>query len=362
MMFRVVVSVLGLGLVLCSAFPLSVAARSSLGDQDSRIERWLDRGAALVGFAKAGDRASATSRDVTSISPVVVKASYRDRRRVERKPGGSLQDTASTGSDSMSIGSAGAGSEDTPPMMPGDWYSYAFPNLSTLGIVVGKAFPELGDPRAKTSFVTASQLRDLLMPRRVLKSVGTFPDGPEGGFSHLRIEVSHSQHLLKLLGISYFGRNEVLYRCRVGLGDPRNFPTPKGMYFVTHIYDDHPWWIPPPNRSWAWGQSPSKTVYGGTMAPLLKKRPLRSRKKYGNFEDLVARQVTLEDYGYRFHGTNAPRSIGRNQSHGCVRMRPKDAKSVADFIKEYVGTAGRGETENGTFVKLRAPVRLQIIK
>jgi hypothetical protein len=35
---------------------------------------------------------------------------------------------------------------------------------------------------------------------------------------------------------------------------------------------------------------------------------------------------------------------------------------VADFIKEYVGTAGRGETENGTFVWLRAPVRLQIIK
>ena len=332
MMFRVVVSVLGLGLVLCSVFPLTVAAGSSVGDEGSPIERWLNRGAALVGLLQAGDHSSATPQDVTSISPVLVKASYRGRG--QRQPQKSPEETASTGGDSVSMGSVAPEREDTPPMMPGDWYSSAFPVLSTLGIVAGRAFPELDDPRAKTAFVKASQMRDLLMPDRVLNSVGTFPDGPQGRFSHLRIEVSHSQHILKLLGISYFGRNAVLYQCRVGLGDPRNFPTPTGMYFVTHIYDDHPWWIPPPNRSWAWGQSPSKNVYGGTMAPLLKKRPVRSRKKNGNFEDLVARQVTLEDYGYRFHGTNALRSIGRNQSHGCVRMYPKDAKSVADFIKE----------------------------
>jgi hypothetical protein len=362
MMFRVPAFLLGLGLVLSFAFPLNVGARSSLVNEESAIERLLSRGASLIRYHRASDRAPEESQGVGSISPVIVKAAYRERGGEAWERRGTLEREAAIGSDSRRIDSAGPESEDSPPVTPGDWYSQAFPMLSTLAFLRSGDASAAGDPRSKPIFVKASQLRDLLMPRRVLKSVGAFPDGPEGGFSHLQIEVSHSQHTFRLLGVSFFGRKAVLYRCKVGLGDPRNFPTPTGMYFVTHIYDDHPWWIPPTDRAWAWGHAPSKRVYGGTMAPLLKKRPVRSRRKRGNYEDLIARKVTLEDYGYRFHGTNALRSIGRNQSHGCVRMIPKDAKSVADFIKEYVGITGRGETENGTFVRLRAPVRLRIIK
>jgi len=178
---------------------------------------------------------------------------------------------------------------------------------------------------------------------------------------YLEIEVKHSEHTFTLFFNSGYGPRQPLYNCRVGLGGP-GFPTPVGTYFVTHIYDDNPWWIPPKDRAWAAGDKPSKRVYGGTMAPLLKKRDVKSKKEAAQSEDKVAGPVKLEDYGYRFHGTNAPRSIGHNQSHGCVRMLPDDAKKVAALIKDHVGTIDRRESENGSFVILRSPVRLNLVK
>ena len=208
-------------------------------------------------------------------------------------------------------------------------------------------------------------METLLRPSETHKSVGTFPTGPEGGdVGYIEIEVGHSSHVFKLYASSLFGKKELLHECKVGLGNPREFPTPVGVYFVTHIYDDNPWWIPPTNRDWAAGQSPSKKVYGGTMAPLLKKRPvnMRAKKQAPDAEDKISEQVQLNDDGYRFHGTNAPRSIGQNQSHGCVRMLPDDARQVANLIKERVGVAERRESENGTYVVLKSPIRLNLVK
>jgi len=183
----------------------------------------------------------------------------------------------------------------------------------------------------------------------------------ESPFKYMEIEVSHSAHTFRLLGVLPSGQTQELHQCRVGLGGP-GFPTPVGVYYVTHIYDDEPWWIPPKDRAWAAGQSPSKKVYGGTMAPLLKKRPIRFKKQLPEPEDMIAGEVQLDDYGYRFHGTNQPRSIGRNQSHGCVRMIPADAKKVASLIVQHVGQADRKESANGSFVVLKGTVRLNLIK
>lgn len=183
---------------------------------------------------------------------------------------------------------------------------------------------------------------------------------PEGRYEFLEIDVNHVAHHLKLMGNTVSGAKELLHECRVGLGGS-GFPTPKGEYFVTHIYPDDPWWIPPRDRAWAWGQLPSKKVYGGTMAPLLKKTFVFTRKKLpADLEDYISSEVKLNDYGYRFHGTNAPRSIGRNESHGCVRMLPTDAKKVAALIIEHTGVVAKRESENGSFVVLRQPVRLRI--
>jgi len=212
------------------------------------------------------------------------------------------------------------------------------------------------------SLIDQGNIGALMTPEASLKSVGTFPTGPESGFSHLEIEVSHSAHTFRLYGHTFFGgKKEVLHECKVGLGGP-GFPTPVGVYYVTHIYDEDPWWIPPKDRAWAAGDSPSRRVYGGTMAPLLKKRDVRTKNEPAHPEEKIAGPVKLEDYGYRFHGTNAPRSIGRNQSHGCVRMLPDDARKVANLIKERVGISQRKQSENGNFVVLNSPVRLNLIK
>ena len=215
------------------------------------------------------------------------------------------------------------------------------------------------------SLVDRHRMETLLRPSEPHKAVGNFPTGPEGGdLSYIEIEVGHSSHVFRLYASSLFGKKELLHECKVGLGNKSEFPTPVGVYFVTHIYDDNPWWIPPTNRDWAAGQSPSKKVYGGTMAPLLKKRPvkMKAKKQTPDPEDKIAEQVQLNDDGYRFHGTNAPRSIGQNQSHGCVRMLPDDARQVANLIKEHVGVAERRESENGTYVILKSPVRLNLVK
>jgi L,D-transpeptidase catalytic domain len=215
------------------------------------------------------------------------------------------------------------------------------------------------------SLVDRNRMETLLRPSESHKAVGNFPTGPEGGdIGYIEIEVGHSSHVFRLYASSLFGKKELLHECRVGLGNPHEFPTPVGVYFVTHIYDDDPWWIPPTNRDWAAGQSPSKKVYGGTMAPLLKKRPvkLKAKKQAPDPEDKISEQVQLNDDGYRFHGTNAPRSIGQNQSHGCVRMLPDDARKVADLIKEHVGIAEERTSENGKYVILKSPVRLNLVK
>ena len=185
---------------------------------------------------------------------------------------------------------------------------------------------------------------------------------PARAFPKLEIEVRHSSHLLKVMRSDPTGNMDTVFQCRVGLGGP-GFPTPTGTYYVSHIYDKDPWWIPPDNRAWAAGQSPSRKIYGGTMAPLLKKRLQRtSRKEALQSEDKIAGKVQVDDWGYRFHGTNAPRSIGSNASHGCVRMLPSDARRVAELIKEQVGTKDQQrESENGSFVVLRAPVILTIV-
>lgn len=349
---------LGMGLVLGLSMPCTVQAGKELDAKDLWIENWLSKGALfpsakgrsaageIRGAHRGGARLVRTTAAYRTDQYYGIKRSFDDLG-----PNGKFADPRSE------IGrSPGSTGEEALPRVAGDWLDQAFPPLRPpMGVL------SLGGTWNSTPLLDRKRTQALLMPQETLKSVGTFPTGPEGGFSHLEIQVSHSRHTFKLIGKSFFGRREVLYECKIGLGSPE-FPTPRGTYFVTHIYDEDPWWIPPQNRWWAWGQAPSKRVYGGTMAPLLKKRTLRSRKRHGADEDLVHSKVKLADHGYRFHGTNAPGSIGRNQSHGCVRMLSADARKVAGLIKGYVGTSERQESENGTFVPLRAPVRLYLVR
>jgi len=56
----------------------------------------------------------------------------------------------------------------------------------------------------------------------------------------------------------------------------------------------------------------------------------------GKNNPLGTRWLGLSVKGYGIHGTNNPASIGRNASHGCIRMRNKDVEDL--FERVQVGT------------------------
>ncbi len=350
--------------LLLSLLIVGIASDSARADFSATwIERWLAEKVFRMGSSKPAGSAKAmlaANAAFPRMTKIVPGAYGGGRDAADHPAEDRFPDTPDASADAF-LREVTA----EPPALEtaGDWAAHVVPLMHGAAVLPDGPFDFeretdlsdrvcMADPRVLDAFTE---------PTELLWEMGRFPVGVEGRFHDIEIQVSHSRHEFKLFGTSFFGKREVLYECRVGLGS-RSFPTPVGVYFVTHIYDDDPWWIPPQNRAWAWGQSPSKRVYGGTMAPLLKKRLVRSRNNNRDVEELIERKVRLDDYGYRFHGTNAPRSIGRNQSHGCVRMLPKDAAKVAKLIKEYVGGVGRSESENGEFVLLSRPVRLNLIR
>lgn len=55
----------------------------------------------------------------------------------------------------------------------------------------------------------------------------------------------------------------------------------------------------------------------------------------GKNNPVGTRWMGLSRKGYGIHGTNNPRSIGHNASHGCVRMRNRDVEDL--FARVAVG-------------------------
>ena len=47
---------------------------------------------------------------------------------------------------------------------------------------------------------------------------------------------------------------------------------------------------------------------------------------------LGTRWLGLSLKGYGIHGTNAPGSIGKNASHGCIRMRNRDVEELFEMV------------------------------
>jgi lipoprotein-anchoring transpeptidase ErfK/SrfK len=195
--------------------------------------------------------------------------------------------------------------------------------------------------------------------RRVAFILDSAPD-PTTVYSSFEIEVDHSKYMLKLYGINDGKDKSLLFTCRTGLGSP-DYPTPKGSYYIVRIFDDRPLWIPPP-RDWAYGDSPSRSVYGGHMMPFYVKKPVvdKSEETIMELDDVAPAIKMVDTETYRVHGTDSPWSVGSNQSHGCVRLKNPDVKRLADTLKMYVGTTIRGETPNGKYIDLARPVKLRL--
>jgi lipoprotein-anchoring transpeptidase ErfK/SrfK len=52
----------------------------------------------------------------------------------------------------------------------------------------------------------------------------------------------------------------------------------------------------------------------------------------GKSNPVGTRWIGLSVKGYGIHGTNAPSSIGRNASHGCIRMRNRDVEELYTMV------------------------------
>jgi hypothetical protein len=175
--------------------------------------------------------------------------------------------------------------------------------------------------------------------------------------------VDRSKFFVFLYGVTPSGDRKELFKCRAGIGSDE-YPTPSGLFYILRIFDDRPLWIPPPDRDWAYGLTPSHSVYGGHMMPFFRK----IQEKAGGRDytadlgpDRIAPEMKMVAGGaYRIHGTDQPWSMGQRQSHGCVRLLNKSVKELADLLKLYVGTRNRGTAPNGRYVDLARPVRLTL--
>ena len=94
--------------------------------------------------------------------------------------------------------------------------------------------------------------------------------------------------------------------------EKRSTPTPAGEFEVVTRVKDPAWY------------GPKQVVPPGKANPL------------------GPRWLGLSVKGYGIHGTNAPRSIGKSASHGCIRMRNQDVEELFDLVAA------------GTVVELRA--------
>ena len=95
------------------------------------------------------------------------------------------------------------------------------------------------------------------------------------------------------------GRVVKVYRTAVGA--PAS-PSPSGTFtIVTRV--THPTWY-----------------HAGKVVPPGKANPLGTR------------WLGLSTKGYGIHGTNVPGSIGRNVSHGCIRMRNRDVEELFELV------------------------------
>ncbi len=69
----------------------------------------------------------------------------------------------------------------------------------------------------------------------------------------------------------------------------------------------------------------------GTFSPYRMHKMWRSRK----YNNAPMPYSVFYDGGFAVHGTSAVRRLGRPASHGCVRLRTKNAKRFYDLVRQY---------------------------
>jgi lipoprotein-anchoring transpeptidase ErfK/SrfK len=124
---------------------------------------------------------------------------------------------------------------------------------------------------------------------------------------HITVVISQRKLILEQDG-------NVVQTYDVAVGRPTH-PTPVGDFSIRKIVWN-PSWVPPDTK-WAAGKA--------TQPPGAKANPMKVVKMF------------LKEPDYYIHGTGDIESLGEAESHGCVRMHPDDAYTVARYLMEHGG-------------------------
>lgn len=125
-----------------------------------------------------------------------------------------------------------------------------------------------------------------------------------------RIVVSIPDHKLALVA-----GDRVVRVYDVAAGKPST-PTPRGEFRIVSRVA-HPTWY-----------GPHQVVPPGAANPL------------------GTRWMGLNIRGFGIHGTNAPRSIGHDASHGCIRMRNADVEELFELVSVGVEVELLGDSSD----------------
>lgn len=108
--------------------------------------------------------------------------------------------------------------------------------------------------------------------------------------------------------------DETVHEYQVAVGQRRH-PTPTGSFGVRRVVWN-PRWVPP-DAAWARGKS--------AREPGDPRNPMGRVKIFFSAPD------------YYIHGTRETDSLGRAESHGCIRMRNADVIALARMVMENGG-------------------------
>ncbi|HYK03937.1 MAG TPA: L,D-transpeptidase [Thermoanaerobaculia bacterium] len=107
---------------------------------------------------------------------------------------------------------------------------------------------------------------------------------------------------------------EEIERFPVAIGT-EDYPTPSGDFTIRKVIWNPAW--NPPNSKWAKGKT--------AKPPGHPENPMKRVKMF------------FKEPDYYIHGTAAEDSLGKAESHGCIRMAPDDVTRLAQLVMEHGG-------------------------
>jgi lipoprotein-anchoring transpeptidase ErfK/SrfK len=132
-----------------------------------------------------------------------------------------------------------------------------------------------------------------------------------------RVQADHATRVLVSIPdrkLAIIGDGIVIARFPIAVG-AADSPSPTGEFQIVNRVSNPTYYRP------------------GTVIPSGKNNPLGTR------------WVGLSEEGYGIHGTNAPRSIGRALSHGCIRLRNRDMERLFTMLRVGDVVEIRGERD-----------------